>query len=44
MMNSLKHEKPVKECFDVQARGPGHLPGLPMVNPALGTLDCFQKA
>jgi len=21
-VNSLKHEKPVKECFDIQARGP----------------------
>jgi len=29
-MNSLKieNEKPV-ETFDIQVRGPGHLPGLP---------------
>ena len=24
-----KHEKPAKECADIQARGPGHLLGLP---------------
>jgi len=29
VLNSLKHEKPVKKCFDIQARCPGHLPGLP---------------
>jgi len=30
-VNSLKIEKDksVKACFDIQARGPGHLPGLP---------------
>jgi len=28
-MNSLKHEKTVKERFGIQARGPGHSPGLP---------------
>jgi len=36
-----KHEKPTKECFDIQARGPqkreapGIWPVCPMVNPAL---------
>ena len=40
MENSLKHEKSAKECFGRQApgppkaRGPEHLPGSPMVNPA----------
>jgi len=29
VVNSQKHEKPVKECFDFQARGSGHLLGLP---------------
>jgi len=34
MVNSLKHEKPAKGCFDIQARGPKiarnrYLPGLP---------------
>jgi len=41
-MNSLKHEKPVKECFDIQARGPGHLPGLPMVNFECWTLAMLK--
>jgi len=40
-VNSLKYEKPVKERFDIQARGPqnreapGICPVCPMVNPAL---------
>jgi len=29
VVNSLNHEKPVKECFDIQVWGPGHFPGLP---------------
>jgi len=29
VVNSLKHEKTVKECSDIQTRGPGHLPGWP---------------
>jgi len=35
-----KHEKPTKECFDIQARGPqkrdalGICPVFPVVNPA----------
>jgi len=28
-ITAQKHEKPVKGCFVVQARGPGHLPGFP---------------
>jgi len=42
-MNSLKHEKTVKECFDIQVRGPqkreaqGICPVCPMVNLALGS-------
>jgi len=41
VVNSLKYEKPVKECFGIQARGPqnrevpGICPVCPMVNPAL---------
>ena len=40
-VNSLKHEKPLKECFDIQARGPhkretpGICPVCQMFNPAL---------
>jgi len=43
-VNSLKHEKPLKECFDIQARGPhkreapGICPVRQMVNPALPTV------
>ena len=39
------HEKPVKECFDIQARGPqmrmalGICPVWSMVNPALGRIE-----
>jgi len=29
VVDRLKHAKAVKECFDIQARGRGHLPGLP---------------
>jgi len=40
-VNSLTHEKPVKECFDIQARGsqkceaPGICPVCSMVNLTL---------
>jgi len=44
LVHSQKHETPVKECFDIQARGPQKRepPGIflvcPMVNPPLGRL------
>ena len=43
VLNSLKHEKPVKECFDIQARSlqkreaPDICPVCPVVNPALSS-------
>jgi len=47
-VNRLKHEKTVKECFDIQVRGSqkreasGICPVCPMVNPAL-PLRCRKK-